>query len=98
MGRLLTIVLGWFVPHLIAGFFKYLTSLGIGFISYQFVSVLINRYIQSAIAELGRADAVFASFINLSGLDTAISIIFGAMMIRGSILAMGLAVVKGGTP
>lgn len=93
MAKLLMLILGWLTQHLIISVFKYIFSGFIGFASYQFVMVLVNRYINSAIAELNTVGEL-ASVINLARFDVAISIILGAFAIRGSIIAMGLVVIK----
>lgn len=95
MGKLLSLVITWAVPHVIASIIKYLFSGFIGIVSYKFVLILVNRYIQSAINSLSQVDSGIAMMINLAQFDVAISIIMGAIAIKGSIIAMGLAIVKG---
>lgn len=96
MSKLLTLILGWFTQHLIISVFKYIFSGFIGLASYQFVSILINRYILSAVSELNVISEI-AAMMNLARFDDAISIILSAFAIRGSIISMGLVVIKGGT-
>ncbi|UYZ91017.1 DUF2523 domain-containing protein [Moraxella bovis] len=95
MGKLLSLVITWAVPHVIGAIIKYLFSGFIGIVSYNFVLILVNRYIQSAINSLSQVDSGIAMMINLAQFDVAISIIMGAISIKGSIIAMGLAIVKG---
>lgn len=95
MGKLLSLLVTWAVPHVIGSIIKYLFSGFIGIVSYGFVLSLVNRYTKSAINSLSQVDSGIAMMINLSQFDVAISIIFGAISIKASIIAMGLAVVKG---
>lgn len=94
MGKLLSLVVTWAVPYVISIIIKYIFGGVIGIVSYSFVLSLVNRYIQSAINSLNQLDNGIAMMINLSQFDVAISIIMGAMAIRGSIMAMGLTLVK----
>lgn len=97
MGRLLTLVLSYALPQVIATVLKYIFGVGVGLVSYQFMSVLIDRYIQASIKQLSSLDPTIAAMINISNLDVCISIIFSAIVIRVSIISMGLTVTKGGS-
>jgi hypothetical protein len=97
MGRLLTLVLSYALPQVIATVLKYIFGGVVGLVSYQFMSVLIDRYIRASIQQLSSLDPTIAAMINISGLDVCISIIFSAIVIRVSIISMGLTVTKGGS-
>lgn len=95
MGKLLSLLVTWAAPYVVGVIIKYLFSGFIGIVSYNFILVLLNRYINSAINSLSQVDSGIAMMINLAQIDVAISIIMGAIAIRGSIIGMGLAIVKG---
>lgn len=97
MGRLLTLVLSYALPQVIATILKYIFGGVVGLVSYQFMSVLIDRYIKASIKQLSSLDPTIAAMINISSLDVCISIIFSAIVIRVSIISMGLTVTKGGS-
>lgn len=73
---------------------KVLFGAGIGVASYAFFNSLINMYIDRAINNLGGIPASAIQLLGLFGLDKALSVIIGALVIRASINAMqiGLSV------
>ena len=66
-----------------------LTSLGIGLVSATAVSVLLSEYIDSALSQA--ASMPFLGLLGLFGIDTAISLLFGAVLTRASIEASKLS-------
>lgn len=67
-----------------------LTSLGIGFLSGSIALVVINYYIGKIVAQAGFLGDM-AAILHLGGMDTAISIVIGACVVRASLAASKLS-------
>lgn len=67
-----------------------LTSLGVGLVSATAASVLLSEYIDSALSQA--ASMPFLGLLGLFGIDTAISLLFGAVLTRASIEASKLSI------
>lgn len=87
--KFLVSLLKWFSPFFLGQFLKLLASIGIGVMSNNFVSALIERYLSLAMAEVDKISMI-AWMIHLSSLDKALSIIIGALSIRASIVALSV--------
>lgn len=70
-----------------------LTSLGIGFASGAITLVVVNYYIGKIVAQAGFLGDM-AAILHLGGLDKAVSIIIGAIVIRTSLAASKLSLAK----
>ena len=66
-----------------------ITSMGIGVISGASAYILLSQYIDSAISQ--SATMPMLGLLSMFGLDTALSIIFGAILTRGSLEASKLS-------
>lgn len=67
---------------------RVLVSLGFGIVSYAAIAALLNTMIQSAKAAWGGLGGDVLSLIQLSGANTALSIICGAMVARVALQAV----------
>lgn len=94
MSKILMVILGWFTQDLLTTVFKCIFSGFIGLASYQFIKLLIDKYITATVSRLN-AIGDLSAMLNLSGFDVAISVMLSACVIRASILALGLVVTKG---
>ena len=70
-----------------------LISLGIGIATGGVSLAVINYYINK-ISQQANLLGTSAFIFNLAGLDTALSIVIGACIIRASLAAMGVSFVK----
>lgn len=66
-----------------------ITSMGIGVISGASAYVLLSEYINSAISQASTMPML--GLLSMFGLDTALSITFGAILTRGSLEASKLS-------
>ena len=66
-----------------------ITSMGIGVISGASAYILLSQYIDSAISQ--SATMPMLGLLSMFGLDTALSITFGAILTRGSLEASKLS-------
>ena len=69
-----------------------LTSLGIGLVSATAVSVLLSQYIDTALSQASTMP--FLGLLGLFGIDTALSILLGAVLTRASIEGSKLSIGK----
>lgn len=69
-----------------------LTSLGIGLVSATAVSVLLSQYIDTALSQASTMPLL--GLLGLFGIDTALSILLGAVLTRASIEASKLSIGK----
>lgn len=69
-----------------------LTSLGIGLVSATAVSVLLSQYIDTALSQASSMPSL--GLLGLFGIDTALSILLGAVLTRASIEASKLSIGK----
>lgn len=69
-----------------------LTSLGIGLVSATAVSVLLSQYIDTALSQASSMPLL--GLLGLFGIDTALSILLGAVLTRASIEASKLSIGK----
>ncbi|OOS21601.1 DUF2523 family protein [Moraxella lincolnii] len=88
---LLPTLLKWFTGFAIAKFF---VSLAVGIFTYSIIQYFFDQYINSAMQQIGYMGDV-AALIGISQLDTALSIVMGALSIRAFILSTKMALGKG---
>ncbi len=89
MWRIFYNVLDLFANNSIRSLF---TSLGIGLVSATAVNVLLSNYIDTAI---NRASSMpMIGILSMFGIDTAISILLGAVLTRASIESSKLSLGK----
>lgn len=80
--------------HLFAGLGgTVLTGMGLGLVSGSVTLVVINYYIGKITAQAGFLGDM-AAILHLGGMDTAISIVIGAIVVRATLLASKLSLTK----
>ena len=88
MPILIAAILKWFVGFAVAKFF---VSLAIGLVSYSIVQYFFDKYINLALQQISLMGDV-AALMAIAQLDHAISVIIGALSIKGFIMATKLAI------
>ena len=81
-------ILRWFVGFAVAKFF---VSLAIGLVSYSIVQYFFDKYINLALQQISLMGDV-AALMAIAQLDHAISVIIGALSIKGFMMATKLAI------
>lgn len=92
MGKLLTLILGDFAGTALK---KLLVGAGIGIVTGAIVLTVLNYYIGKIQQQAGFLGDM-AGIAHLGGLDTAISVIIGAVVVRATLGATKLSIVKAG--
>ena len=80
---LLPQMLRWFVGFAIA---KAFISLAVGIVSYSIIQFIFDKYINAALSQIAYMGDV-AAIIAIAQLDHAISIVIGALTIKGFLMA-----------
>lgn len=88
MPAIIIAILRWFVGFAVA---KVFMSLAIGIISYSIVQYFFDKYINAALSQINYMGDVGA-LMAIAQLDHAISIIIGALTIRGFLIATKVAI------
>lgn len=89
---LLPALFRWLVSYAIAKFF---ISLAVGIFTYSIIQYFFDKYINAAMQQLNYIGDV-ANFMAIARLDTAISIVIGAMSIRAFMQATKVVLGKQG--
>lgn len=76
------------------GIKKALAGAGLGLATYQGISSLLNKMIADANSMLATGDGRILSMIGLTGIDTALSIILSACVIRATITSSSVFLVS----
>lgn len=92
MGKLLTLILGDFAGTALK---KLLVGAGLGIVTGAIVLTVLNYYIGKIQQQAGFLGDM-AGIAHLGGLDTAISVIIGAVVVRATLGATKLSIVKAG--
>ena len=92
MGKLLTLILGDFAGSALK---KLLVGAGLGIVTGAIVLTVLNYYIGKIQQQAGFLGDM-AGIAHLGGLDTAISVIIGAVVVRATLGATKLSIVKAG--
>ena len=91
MGKLiysfLTLLLG-------SSFRRVLVGAGLGLASSVGIKALLDNYITSYISNLNSISSNILSILGLAGIDTAISVIIGALITRATIKSLSLSLTK----
>lgn len=93
MGKLLSLVLANFASSALK---KILVGAGLGIATGAIVLTVINYYIGKVQQQAGMLGDM-AGIAHLGGLDVAISIIIGAIVVRATLLATKVFVTKAGS-
>lgn len=73
---------------------KALTGAGLGLATYAGVTSMLDKLIADANAQLATGDGYVLSIIGLGGIDTAISIVLSACVIRMTITSTSVFITK----
>tara|TARA_B100001027_G_C16143607_1_gene274816 strand:+ start:224 stop:505 length:282 start_codon:yes stop_codon:yes gene_type:complete len=88
MPAIILAILRWFAGFAIAKFF---VTLAIGVISYSIVQFFFDKYINLALGQISRMGDV-AQLMAIAQLDHAISVVIGALSIKGFMMATKAAI------
>lgn len=78
----------WFLAAVVPLAKRVLISLGIGFVSYTALTAALNAVISQVSSNISSIPYEISSFLAISGLFTAMGIIFGGVMARVSLMAV----------
>ncbi|SJN27222.1 DUF2523 family protein [Psychrobacter sp. JB385] len=88
MPAVLIAILRWFIGFSIA---KVVMSLAVGIVSYTIIQYFFDKYINLALGQISLMGDV-AALMAIAQLDHAISVVFGALSIKGFMIATKIAV------
>ena len=76
------------------GIKKALMGAGLGLASYAGLSAMLDNMITSAVVQMQGGSAVALAFLGISGMDTALSMVMSAVLVRATIFGASLSLVK----
>lgn len=76
------------------GIKRLLLGAGLGLVSYTTLKTIFDSMIEKALQSMNSGLDIALSFLGLSGLDTALSIVISAMFIRVTILSAQVHLVR----
>ena len=76
------------------GIKKALMGAGLGLASYTGLSAMLDSMITSAVVQMQGGSAVALAFLGMSGMDTALSMVMSAVLVRATIFGAGLSLIK----
>ena len=76
------------------GIKKALMGAGLGLASYAGLSAMLDNMIMSAVVQMQGGSAVALAFLGMSGMDTALSMVMSAVLVRATIFGASLSLVK----
>lgn len=76
------------------GIKRALYGAGLGLASYSGLSTILDTMITNSLLEMQGADDLALAVLGMSGMDTAISMVLSAVLVRASIFGAGLSLVK----
>ena len=76
------------------GIKRLLLGAGLGLVSYTALSNIFDNMISNAIANMQGGSDIALSFLGLSGMDTALSIVISAALVRVTIASSQLHLTK----
>lgn len=76
------------------GIKKALTGAGLGVASYAGLSIILDTIITNSVNQMNGADAVALAVLGMSGMDTALSMVISAVLVRATIFGASLSLVK----
>ncbi|OLF35456.1 DUF2523 family protein [Psychrobacter sp. Cmf 22.2] len=88
MPAIIVAILRWFVGFAVAKFF---VSLAIGVVSYSIIQYFFDKYINLALQQISYMGDV-AQLMAIAQLDHAISVVIGALSIKGFMMATKAAI------
>lgn len=91
MGKLIATILTIFLSSFVR---KILVGAGISIVSATFYNTLITYLLDKVVSNLNSGSSTILNLLMLSGLDTCLSIIFGALTARAVIVSSSLFLTK----
>lgn len=76
------------------GIKKALMGAGLGLASYAGLSAMLDNMITSAALQMQSGSDVALAFLGMSGMDTALSMVISAVLVRATIFGASLSLVK----
>lgn len=76
------------------GIKKALMGAGLGFASYSGLSTMLDGMITNSVSQMNGADSVALAVLGMSGMDTALSMVISAVLVRATIFGAGLSLIK----
>lgn len=76
------------------GIKKALMGAGLGLASYAGLSAMLDNMINNAVVQMQGGSAVALAFLGMSGMDTALSMVMSAVLVRATIFGAGLSLIK----
>ena len=76
------------------GIKKALLGAGLGVASYAGLSSMLDSMINASVAQMQGGSAIALSFLGMSGMDTALSMVMSAVLVRATIFGATLSIVK----
>lgn len=76
------------------GIKKALMGAGLGLASYAGLSAMLDSMITKAVTQMQGGSAVALAFLGISGMDTALSMVMSAVLVRATIFGASLSLVK----
>ena len=67
---------------------------GLGLASYAGLSTMLDSMINDAVAQMQGGSAIALAFLGMSGMDTALSMVMSAVLVRATIFGASLSLVK----
>lgn len=71
-----------------------LMGAGLGVASYSGVSTMLDIMITQSFADIQGADPIALAVLGMSGMDTALSMVISAVLVRATIFGAGLSLFK----
>lgn len=76
------------------GIKKALMGAALGLASYAGLSAMLDSMITDAVVQMQGGSAVVLAFLGMSGMDTALSMVMSAVLVRATIFGASLSLVK----
>lgn len=76
------------------GIKRALMGAGLGIVSYSGVSSVLDSMITQTFSQIQGADPIALAVLGMSGMDTALSMVISAVLVRATIFGAGLSLVK----
>ena len=73
---------------------RVLMGAGLGLVSYATFSTVLRSIILNAASEINSGGGVALSYLALSGMDTALSLVFSAVLVRSTMMGAKLSLVQ----
>lgn len=71
-----------------------LSGAGLGLASYAGLSTMLDNMISDSLVQMQGADAIALAMLGISGMDTALSMILSAALVRATIFSTKLSIYK----